>query len=114
MERGQSTIEVAIAFPVLVIMLWWTIVPPVTGVRALAARLAITTGARRAALEDRPDADRLGQQVQRWWERLGGAGGGKQVGIALTSEWVTASARDTAPGPGRVDSFQFRRWRERD
>ncbi|MDI6870288.1 MAG: hypothetical protein QME79_02820 [Bacillota bacterium] len=114
MERGQSTVEVAIAFPVAVTILWWTIVAPLVGVRALAARVAAATGARQAALADGPEAGRTGRTIERMWKGLGGAGSGKKVEVSLSNSSVAVSAREAPLGAGRMSDFLLYVGREKD
>ncbi|MGE5552404.1 MAG: hypothetical protein ACM3XZ_00570 [Betaproteobacteria bacterium] len=114
MDRGQSTVEVAIAFPVVIAILWWTIVPPLAGIRALAARSAALAGARSAAVEDHPDAGRTGRSVAEHWKRMGGAGYGKQVEVSLSPRHVVLKTRETAPEAGKMNDFLLELEREKD
>lgn len=114
MERGQSTVEVVIVFPVIVVMLWWALVPPLVGVRALAARAAAADGVRRAAVEDRPRAADLSQTVSEEWSRLSGAGDGRRVRAQVESVSVAVETEEPAlEGAGLVRCL-LRRWKESD
>ncbi|HHW14403.1 MAG TPA: hypothetical protein GXX28_05655 [Firmicutes bacterium] len=114
MERGQSTIEVAIAFPLVVVALWWALAAPLTGTRSLAVRLAGLAGARQAAVEDAPDTRQTGRIVEAHWQRLGGGGGGKQVAVSLAGDTVTVTAREIGHRAGRAPEFTLALRRERD
>lgn len=114
MERGQSTVEVAIAFPVLVILLWWALVAPLVGMRALAARSAGAAGARQAALEDSPQPDHAAGSIRKLWEQLGGHAGGKKAEVSLSAGWVKLVAQETGPTAGRVKPFSLSLPQERD
>jgi membrane protein implicated in regulation of membrane protease activity len=114
MERGQSTIEVAIVFPVLAAMLWWAISPPLVSIRALAARAAALAGARQVVVEERADAPRLVRTVEESWRRLGGTGSGQKVLASLSSRSVALMTRETGSGRGRTSDFRLQVARETD
>lgn len=114
MERGQSTIEVAIAFPLVVLGLWWALVAPLTGTRSLALRVAGLAGAREAAVEDAPEARRVERIVGTHWKRMGGSGGGKEVKVSLAADAVLVSAWEKSTGAGRAPEFALALRRERD
>ncbi len=114
MERGHSTVEVAIVFPVALAILWWSITAPLVGVRALAARSAALAGARLAAVEDRPEAGWTGQTVEECWKRLGGRGSGKKVEVSLSSRSVALKVQETGSVTGRMKDFWLELGREKD
>lgn len=114
MERGQSTIEVAIAFPVLIIMLWWALVPPLVGVRALAARTAVLAGARRGVVDDGAIPAGVAQDVRQTWTGLAGAGQERQVGVEVRPTSLRIRAEERAMGLPVKQALTLEVRRERD
>jgi hypothetical protein len=113
-ERGQSTVEVAIAFPVVVILLWWAVVSPLAGVRAVAARTAAVGEVRRATAEDAPETAATAARVREAWQRMTGATGIREVKATLSGRQLTVVARETEPGPGRIRDFTLTLPQEED
>lgn len=113
-ERGQSTAEVAVALPALVLLVWWAVALPCAGLRSLAARVAVFGGVRRASCADGPKDGEVATWVRRRWACLAGGEAAKTVKARVDSGTVTAKAtQEWEPLSARV-SVSFRLPRERD
>lgn len=114
MERGQSTVEVAIAFPVAIIMLWWAAAAPISGLRALAARSAAVVGARRASVEDSPERELTARRVEQARQRIAGSGSRPAIEVALSSRRVSVTMSETGRSLPKMRGLKLFLDRERD
>jgi hypothetical protein len=113
MDRGQSTIEVAIVFPVVIIMLWYALGAPLAGLRALAARSAAFAGARVASVEDHPVAETLSCSIAETWTRIGG-GGEKRVAVSVLPDRLAVQAGEGGRRLVGIPEFHMQSPREKD
>ncbi|MGE5507431.1 MAG: hypothetical protein ACM3RP_02920 [Chitinophagales bacterium] len=113
-ERGQSTIEAAIALPAAVFLVWWAVAVPAAGLRSVAARVAVLGGARQAAVSDRVEGGEVKGWVMQRWGRLTGGAGAKTVEAQVSGEAVSVTATEDWTPPGAGLRAALRLPRERD
>ncbi|GAA2517597.1 hypothetical protein FB389_1084 [Rarobacter incanus] len=91
-QRGSATVEVAVALPVVVVVLTLMIAVVQVGVQRVGIERAAAVAARQAALGDKDGAAQLVARI---------AGDEARASISESNGWVSVEVSRSVPGPWR-------------